>query len=74
MTYQKLFISRKSNSHLIILMKVFIRGGLGKKKKTFNDHEKWSVASCIRVVVAAVCVEKEYILYHRREFACLFSW
>ena len=38
MTDQKLFVSKNPNSHLIILMKVFIHGRFFKK--TFNGHEK----------------------------------
>lgn len=62
MTYQKLFISKTPNSHLIILMKVFIHGTFFKN--TFNCPKKWSVASpCITLAVTASSfVEEEYIL------------
>lgn len=67
MTYQKLFISKKSpNSHLIILMKVFIHGRFFKK--TFSGPEKWRVALYPTVVVTAFFVEEEYVLECIREW------
>lgn len=46
MTGQKLFISKKTNSHLITLIKIFTHGAFLKKK--CNRHEERGVAtSCI---------------------------
>lgn len=76
MTDQKLFISKKPNSHLIILMKVFIHGRFFFFfLKTSNGREKWRVtALCVTLGVTAFFSGEECVLEYRREIAFHFTW